>query len=308
MSQPTPHQPAGMPNRADSGDESQERTFTIWAWSSPLEDISSGQGWVIPVSEEQMIEGLDVDLLDEWGFQGHGAGNQAGCTRRRSKGHHQKSFKVKKWNLDDQTHAMRQSLAMIKEKIVMIEPLVTKGLLSRSSSTRLVQQGADIEAMLAVLEHHMGSQENKGFAKDPIETLVTPGHSKASEHPKRQPLFESMASPALYVQTLLATVDDPSTTAFLRIEQPVIVVLSAEMLKAEMAKNGSNGHSIDGALSSGLYKVMVGVTTRDSQFAGGTLIPMPGTSASIEIKTRQKTVPENIFRSLLSIHDALRER
>lgn len=306
MSQPTPQQPVGMPNRTDSGDESQERTFTIWAWSSPLEDISSGQGWVIPVSKAQMIKGLDSDLIAELGLQAFAEVGQSRNARRKSMARNQMASKSKQRAMDDQVKAMQKYLAMIDEKIVMIEPLVAKGLLSRSSLIRLAQQGADIEAMLEALENLIDTNTSNGIAIDQIET-VTQGNSTGSEQLDRQSLLDSMFSPEQYIHELLATHGDSSSITFLRMVQPVILILSAEMLKAESAMNGANGQSIDGQMEPGFMKVMVGVTSQDSHFAGGTLIPMPGTGASIEIKTKEMLVPKNIVKSLLSIHDALRE-
>lgn len=306
MSLSTPKPPAGTTTRIDSGEDSQNRTFTIWAWSSPLEDISSGKGWVIPVSKAQIIDGLNSDLIAEWGLQAGSEGGQAGNTLRRTMTRNQKVTKTSRRGLDDQVKAMQKYLSMIDEKMVMIEPLVAKGLLSRSSLMRLARQGDDIEAMIEMLENHMDVNTSNRFAIDQIET-VSQGNSTVSEQPDRQTWLGSIISPEQYIQGLIETHDDSSAVAFLRMEQPVILVLSAEMLKAAMTQKSVNGQSIDGQLGSGFLKVMIGVTTPDSHFAGGTLIPMPGTSASIEIKTKEKMVHRNIFRSLLSIHDALRE-
>lgn len=306
MSQSTPHPPGGMSTRTDRPEDSQDRTATIWVWSSPLEDISSGKGWVIPVSKAQMIEGLDSGFIADLGLQAFGEGGQSRSARRQSIARNQMASKSKQRAMDDQVKAMQKYLAMIDEKIVMIEPLVAKGLLSRSSLIRLVQQGADIEAMLEALENLIDTNTSNGIAIDQIET-ATQGNSTGSEQLDRQSLLDSMYSPEQYIHELLATHEDSSSITFLRMEQPVILVLSAEMLKAESAMNGANGQSIDGQMEPGFIKVMVGVTSQDSHFAGGTLIPMPGTGASIEIKTKEMLVPKNIFRSLLSIHDALRQ-
>lgn len=39
--------------------------FTIWAYNSPLEEVTRGQGSIIPTSREQVIQSLDPGILNE---------------------------------------------------------------------------------------------------------------------------------------------------------------------------------------------------------------------------------------------------
>ena len=38
-------------------------TFVIWAWNSPLDEVTRGQGSIIPGSREQVIQTLDPGIL-----------------------------------------------------------------------------------------------------------------------------------------------------------------------------------------------------------------------------------------------------
>ena len=61
-------------------------------------------------------------------------------------------------------------------------------------------------------------------------------------------------------------------------------------------------------LEAGLYKVIVGFSEGLVERRGTRLIPLPGMTADIEIRTGNKTVLEYVFRPLMSVREALRER
>ncbi|VEI46768.1 putative membrane spanning export protein [Actinobacillus equuli] len=39
--------------------------FVIWAYHSPLEEVTRGQGSVIPTSREQIVQSLDPGIIRE---------------------------------------------------------------------------------------------------------------------------------------------------------------------------------------------------------------------------------------------------
>jgi adhesin transport system membrane fusion protein len=61
-------------------------------------------------------------------------------------------------------------------------------------------------------------------------------------------------------------------------------------------------------LEEGLYRIMVRVKETDGPRNGLKLTPTPGMTATVEIRTGQKSVLEYLFRPLQNVTQALRER
>ena len=61
-------------------------------------------------------------------------------------------------------------------------------------------------------------------------------------------------------------------------------------------------------LEEGFYRILVKITDAHKERHGKKLVPLPGMTATVEIKTGQKTVLEYLFRPLQSVTQALRER
>jgi adhesin transport system membrane fusion protein len=61
-------------------------------------------------------------------------------------------------------------------------------------------------------------------------------------------------------------------------------------------------------LEEGYYRLLVRVTQVPQERHGVRMESLPGMTATVEIKTGQKTVLEYIFRPLQSVSQALRER
>jgi adhesin transport system membrane fusion protein len=61
-------------------------------------------------------------------------------------------------------------------------------------------------------------------------------------------------------------------------------------------------------LEEGFYRIIVRVKEPTDLRNGLRLIPSPGMTASVEIRTGSKTVLEYIFRPLQNVTQALRER
>jgi adhesin transport system membrane fusion protein len=61
-------------------------------------------------------------------------------------------------------------------------------------------------------------------------------------------------------------------------------------------------------LEEGLYRIMIRVKEPEGARNGLKLTPTPGMTATVEIRTGQKSVLEYLFRPLQNVSQALRER
>ena len=84
----------------------------------------------------------------------------------------------------------------------------------------------------------------------------------------------------------------------------VIEVLSPDTLRDE--RNRRQG-TVEG-MEEGFYRILVRITEQNLDRAGLRLEPLPGMTATVEIRTGNKTVLEYLFRPLQSVNQALRER
>ena len=116
----------------------------------------------------------------------------------------------------------------------------------------------------------------------------------------------------------------PSEIAFLHVGQPVVIKLTAyefnrfgglhgtlehispDTMQDENKQRKPLANSVD--LDEGYYRLLISIANEESKRQGLILKPKPGMTATIEIKTGQKTVLEYLFRPLQSVTQALTER
>jgi len=114
----------------------------------------------------------------------------------------------------------------------------------------------------------------------------------------------------------------PAEVAFLKLGQKATVKLTAydfnkyggldgvlEHLSPDTMRDEKQrkpGNPIE--LEEGLYRIMVRVKEPDSKRHGLKLTPLPGMTATVEIRTGKKSVLEYLFRPLQNVTQALRER
>ena len=114
----------------------------------------------------------------------------------------------------------------------------------------------------------------------------------------------------------------PAEVAFLKVGQAAVVKLTAydfnkyggldgviEFISPDTLRNEKDRRpGVPAELQEGLYRIMVRIKNAGQVRHGQALNPTPGMTASVEIRTGQKTVLEYIFRPLQSVTTALRER
>lgn len=258
------------------------------------------------------------------------------------------AYAARRQALDEQVMSMERSMALITREIEMVEPLVDKGVISEVEVLRLSRQRSDIQAGIAERKNRYYTDANNELVKVETEMAMARENALARQDAFKRTVIRAPMDGVvknIQVTTLGAVVPagqdileviptqdemvveafvDPSEVAFLAIGQPVMVKLSAyefnkyggiegqiRHISADTLQEQNPNRSAPNdevQLEPGLYKVLVGFVEHGVQRHGKTLVPMPGMAADIEVKTGNKTVLEYVFRPLMSVREALRER
>jgi adhesin transport system membrane fusion protein len=258
------------------------------------------------------------------------------------------AYAARRQSLDEQVMAMERSMALITREIEMVEPLVDKGVISEVEVLRLSRQRSDIQAGISERKNRYYTDANNELVKVETELAMARENALARLDAFKRTVIRAPMDGVIkniQVTTLGAVVPagqdilqiipthdqmvveafvDPSEVAFLEIGQPVVVKLSAYEFNKYGGIEGTIMHisadtlqeqnpnrptpSDEVQLEPGLYKVLVGFSESDVERHGKKLVPMPGMTADIEVKTGNKTVLEYVFRPLMSVREALRER
>lgn len=258
------------------------------------------------------------------------------------------AYAARRQALDQQVMAMERSMGLISREIEMVEPLVDKGVISEVEVLRLSRQRSDIQAGIAERKNRYYTDANNELVKIETEMAMARENALARQDAFKRTVIRAPMDGVvknIQVTTLGAVVPagqdileiiptqdemvveafvDPSEVAFLQIGSPVVVKLSAYDFNKYGGIDGQILHisadtlqdqnpnrpppNDEVQLGPGLYKVLVGFTENGVERHGRKLVPMPGMAADIEVKTGNKTVLEYVFRPLMSVREALRER
>ena len=96
----------------------------------------------------------------------------------------------------------------------------------------------------------------------------------------------------------------PETDLPCTIRSPDVRSISPDTMRDE--KQRRPGVAVE--LEEGYYRLLVRITDTNLNRNGLRMQPLPGMTATVEVKTGQKTVLEYLFRPLQSVSQALRER
>ena len=260
----------------------------------------------------------------------------------------EKAYLSRKKALDEQVSAMRQSMQLVSREIALISPLVKQGIISQVEVLRLSRQRSDIESMIAERMNRYYTDANNELVRVETELAMAKENALARQDTFKRTIVRSPMRGIvknIQVTTVGAVVPagqnileiipvhdemivegyiKPSEIAFVRKNQPVMVKLSAydfnkyggltgvlEHISADTFKDesrppkpGSNGMDSQDRF----YKVLIKLTEQNLERNGKRIEPSPGMTADIEIRTGEKTVLEYVFRPLMSVSQALRER
>jgi len=258
------------------------------------------------------------------------------------------AYLARKRALDEQMNAMEQSLAELKKELNLITPLVEQGVMSEVEMLRLKRQYADMQSQMAERRNRYLTDASNEWVRVEAELSQTRENTLAREDAFKKTVIRApmdgivknvqqttLGAVIQSGQTILEIVpvkDDmlveayvkPSEVAFLKVSQPAVVKLSAydfnkygglqavldhispDTLRDENKPRKPGNAPVD--LEEGYYRILVRIIDQRLDRHGMHMNATPGMTATVEIKTGQKTVLEYLLRPLQSMTQALRER
>lgn len=258
------------------------------------------------------------------------------------------AFQIRKQALDEEMDAMQQSMIQLTRELELTAPLVEQGVMSEVELLRLKRQLADMQSRMAERRNRYLTDASNEWVRVESELSQSRESTLAREDAfKRTVIRAPMDGIVKYVQqTTLGSViqsgqsileivpvkDDmlveayvkPTEVAFLKVNQPAVVKLSAfdfnkygglqavlehispDTLRDENKVRKPGSAPID--LEEGYYRILVRIIDQRLERHGMLMNATPGMTATVEIKTGQKTVLEYLLRPLQSVTQALRER
>jgi adhesin transport system membrane fusion protein len=269
--------------------------------------------------------------------------NEAEVMRRETQAYH-----ARKRALDEQMTPMRESLNQLAKELALTTPLVEQGVMSEVELLRLKRQYADMQSHMA--ERHnryltdasnewvkveselSQSRENTLAREDALKKTVIRAPMDGIVKHVQQTTLGAVIQSGQNILEIVPVKDDmlveayvkPSEVAFLRLNQPAVVKLTAfdfnkyggleavldhispDTLRDENKPRKPGSAPVD--LEEGYYRILVRITDTRIDRHGMRMKATPGMTATVEIKTGQKTVLEYLLRPLQSMTQALRER
>ena len=258
------------------------------------------------------------------------------------------AYKARKNALAESMEALDASLAAITREIKLTAPLVKSGVMSEVELLRLRRQQAELQGQRAERKNRYITDANNELTRVSSELSQTKENASAREDAYLSTTIKSpmkgvvknvqvttvggviqAGQPILEIvptedEMLVEAYVKPSEVAFLRVGQKAVVkltsydfnkyggldgeleLLSPDTLKDERQQRRPGANPVD--LEEGYYRIMVRIKDPNLVRNGLKIEPTPGMTATVEIRTGQKTVLEYLFRPLQNVSQALRER
>lgn len=258
------------------------------------------------------------------------------------------AYHARKRALDEQMEPMRESLAQLAKELALTTPLVEQGVMSEVELLRLKRQYADMQSHMAERQNRYLTDASNEWVKVEAELSQTRENTLAREDALRKTVIKAPMDGIVknVQQTTLGGViqsgqsileivpvkDDmvveayvkPSEVAFLKVNQPAVVKLTAydfnkyggleavldhispDTLRDENKPRKPGNAPVD--LEEGYYRILVRIVDQRIERHGMRIQATPGMTATVEIKTGQKTVLEYLLRPIQNLSQALRER
>jgi adhesin transport system membrane fusion protein len=256
------------------------------------------------------------------------------------------AFNARKRSLTQSLQALDSSLSAVTRELTITEPMVRQGVMSEVELLRLRRQQSELMGQRAERQNRYLTDANNELTRVASELSQTKENASAREDaflrttirsPMKgivknvqittvggvvqagQPILEIVPTEdAMLVEAYVK----PSEVAFLKVGQAAVVKLTAydfnkygglegvlEHLSPDTMRDEKQkkpGNPVE--LEEGFYRIIVRVQETTDLRNGLRLIPSPGMTASVEIRTGYKTVLEYLFRPLQNVTQALRER
>ncbi|PIT73007.1 HlyD family type I secretion periplasmic adaptor subunit [Limnohabitans sp. B9-3] len=258
------------------------------------------------------------------------------------------AYEARKLALSESLVALDASLSAITREITMTAPLVQGGVMSEVELLRLKRQQADLLGQRADRKNRYLTDANNELTRVSSELSQTKENASARQDAFRHTTIKSpmkgvvknvqvttlggviqAGQPILEIvptedEMLVEAYVKPSEVAFLKVGQKTVVKLSSydfnkyggldgelehlspDTLKDERQQRKPGANPAD--MEEGFYRILVRIKDPNRVRKGLKLEPTPGMTATVEIRTGQKTVLEYLFRPLQNVSQALRER
>jgi adhesin transport system membrane fusion protein len=256
------------------------------------------------------------------------------------------AYNARKRALSESLQSLDISLAAVTRELSLTEPLVKQGVMSEVELLRLRRQQSELMGQRAERQNRYLTDANNELVRVASELSQTKENASAREDAFRRTTVRSpmkgvvknvqvttvggviqAGQPILEIvptedEMLVEAYVKPSEVAFLKVGQKAVVKLTAydfnkyggldgvlehlspDTLRDERQKKPGNPVELE----EGLYRIMVRVKETNGLRNGLKLTPTPGMTATVEIRTGQKSVLEYLFRPLQNVTQALRER
>lgn len=258
----------------------------------------------------------------------------------------QKAYAARRIALDESLANLGRSLDALNREISMTEPMSRQGLVSEVELLRLKRQQSDLQGQIDERRNRYATDAANELVRVDAEIAQTRENASAREDAFIRTVIRApmdgvvknvqvttrggvvqAGMPILEIvptqdQMLVEAYVKPAEVAFLQTGQRAIVKLTAYDYNRFGGLEGVVDHispdtmrdekqrrpGVPVELEEGYYRLLVRITDQNLDRNGLRMQPLPGMTASVEIKTGQKTVLEYLFRPLQSVTQALRER
>lgn len=258
------------------------------------------------------------------------------------------AFRARRQALNEQMTAMQQSLTQLSAELDLVAPLVAQGVMSQVELLRLKRQQADLQSTMAERRNRYLTEASNELVRVESDLAQTRENTLAREDALRKTVvrtpmdgivknvqYTTLGAVIQSGQSILEIVPvqdemvveayvKPSEVAFLKVNQPAVVKLSAfdfnkygglqgvlEHISPDTLTGDGKGRAPGSTpvnLEEGHYRILVRITDTQLHRHGMDMRASPGMSALVEIKTGQKTVLEYLLRPVQALTQALRER
>lgn len=258
------------------------------------------------------------------------------------------AYRARKLAVDEHIAAMERSLAALSREISLTAPLVNEGVVSEVELLRLKRQQADLMGQIVERRNRYLTDANNELIRVEADLSQTKENALGREDAYKRTVIRAPMKGVVknvQVNTIggviqvgqsileIVPVDDemlveayvkPAEVAFLKLGQAAVVKLtsydynkyggldgvlehlSPDTLKDENKVRKPGGSQAD--LEEGYYRILVRILNSKVERNGRVIEPLPGMTATVDIRTGEKTVLEYLFRPLQSVSQALRER
>jgi membrane fusion protein, adhesin transport system len=249
------------------------------------------------------------------------------------------TYNTKKIALDQSVITLKSSRDLIKRELAITEPMVDKGLVAEVEVLRMRRQVNDLDLQiqertnkyrsdaateLAKVESELGQTSDALTARaDQVKRTIIGASVRGTVKNIKintvggvvQPGQDIMEIVPLEEQLLVEAKIRPHEVAFLRPGLPATIKISAydyaiyggllghvELISPDTMKEERKSEDDT------YYRVLVRTDSSTLKSDGKALAIMPGMTATVEIKTGEKTVLDYLLKPVLKVREAMRER